>query len=56
MDKTDRAILEALQKDSSRPMAELAEAVMVSHIRRAFHAYANAHIDQRIPDVSQAAE
>lgn len=33
-----------------------AEAVMVSHIRRAFHAYANAHIDQRIPDVSQAAE
>ena len=33
-----------------------AEAVMISHIRRAFHAYANAHIDQRIPDVSQAAE
>ncbi len=33
-----------------------AEAVMVSHIRRAFHTYANAHIDQRIPDVSQAAE
>ncbi len=30
MDKTDRAILDALQKDSSRPMAELAEAVMVS--------------------------
>jgi DNA-binding GntR family transcriptional regulator len=33
-----------------------AEAVMVSHIRRAFHAYANAHIGQRIPDLSQAAE
>jgi DNA-binding GntR family transcriptional regulator len=33
-----------------------AEAVMVSHIRRAFHTYANAHIDQRIPDVAQAAE
>ncbi len=33
-----------------------AEAVMVSHIRRAFHAYANAHVDQRIEDVSQAAE
>lgn len=33
-----------------------AEAVMVSHIRRAFHAYANAHVDQRIADVSQAAE
>ena len=33
-----------------------AEAVMISHIRRAFHTYANAHIDQRIPDVSQAAE
>ena len=33
-----------------------AEAVMVSHIRRAFHAYANAHIGQRIPDTSQAAE
>lgn len=32
------------------------EAVMISHIRRAFHAYANAHIGQRIPDVSQAAE
>lgn len=33
-----------------------AEAVMVSHIRRAFHAYANAHVHQRIGDVSQAAE
>ena len=33
-----------------------AEAVMASHIRRAFHAYANAHIGERIPDVSQAAE
>ncbi len=33
-----------------------AEAVMVSHIRRAFHAYANAHIDQRIKDETQAAE
>lgn len=33
-----------------------AEAVMVSHIRRAFHAYANAHVLQRIGDVSQAAE
>lgn len=33
-----------------------AEAVMVSHIRRAFHAYANAHIGERIPDVSHAAE
>jgi DNA-binding GntR family transcriptional regulator len=33
-----------------------AEAVMISHIRRAFHAYANAHIGQRIPDLSQAAE
>jgi hypothetical protein len=29
---------------------------MISHIRRAFHAYANAHIGQRIPDLSQAAE
>lgn len=33
-----------------------AEAVMVSHIRRAFHTYANAHIGQRIPGTSQAAE
>ncbi|MCX7285520.1 MAG: GntR family transcriptional regulator [Novosphingobium sp.] len=33
-----------------------AEAVMISHIRRAFHAYANVHIDQRLPDMSQAAE
>jgi DNA-binding GntR family transcriptional regulator len=33
-----------------------AEAVMISHIRRAFHAYASAHIDQRVPDLSQAAE
>jgi len=33
-----------------------AEAVMISHIRRAFHAYANAHIGQRIPEVPQAAE
>ncbi|WP_295528440.1 GntR family transcriptional regulator [Novosphingobium sp. Chol11] len=33
-----------------------AEAVMVSHIRRAFHAYASAHTGQRITDVSQAAE
>lgn len=33
-----------------------AEAVMISHIRRAFHAYATAHIGQRIPEVPQAAE
>lgn len=33
-----------------------AEAVMISHIRRAFHAYANVHLDQRLPDMSQAAE
>ena len=33
-----------------------AEAVMVSHIRRAFHTYANAHIGERIPGTSQAAE
>ena len=33
-----------------------AEAVMTSHIRRAFHTYANAHMDQRIVDSSQAAE
>lgn len=33
-----------------------AEAVMVSHIRRALHVYANAHTGQRISDVSQAAE
>jgi YD repeat-containing protein len=33
-----------------------AEAVMISHIRRAFHAYANAHVHQRIGDASQAAE
>lgn len=33
-----------------------AEAVMTSHIRRAFHTYANAHMNQRIVDSSQAAE
>lgn len=33
-----------------------AEAVMISHIRRAFHAYANAHIGQRITDATEAAE
>ena len=33
-----------------------AESVIVSHIRRGFHAYANAHICQRIPDTLQAAE
>lgn len=33
-----------------------AEAVMISHIRRAFHAYANAHVHQRIEDETQAAE
>lgn len=33
-----------------------AEAVIASHIRRAFHAYADAHVGQRIPDGLQAAE
>lgn len=33
-----------------------AEAVMASHIRRAFHTYANAHVGQRIPGTAQAAE
>ena len=33
-----------------------AEAVMTSHIRRAFHTYANAHTGQRIMDATQAAE
>jgi len=33
-----------------------AEAVMTSHIRRAFHTYADAHTDQRIVDSSHAAE
>lgn len=33
-----------------------AEAVMTSHIRRAFHTYAKAHVGQRIPGTAQAAE
>ena len=33
-----------------------AECVMSSHIRRAFHTYANAHMDQRIVDSAQPTE